>query len=73
MSTSSRTFRDATRVRQVAGSVAALLFAVAALPFSTGAVAAEGPSQLAGTFSILSYVMTVEKSRRQFMIPKTPC
>ncbi len=40
MSPSSRTFRDATRARQVAGSVAALIFAVAAVPFSTGAVSA---------------------------------
>ncbi len=50
MSTSSRTFRDATRVRRVAGSVAALIFAAAAVPFSTGAaVAASTPHAVADT------------------------
>ena len=44
MSTTRRTFRSATRVRQVAGSVAAFLFAVAAIPLSTGAAAASTPA-----------------------------
>ena len=40
MSTSARTFRKPPRARQLAGSLAALFFAAAAVPFSTGAVAA---------------------------------
>ena len=40
MASSRRTFREATGTRQVAGSIAALIFAVAAIPFSTGAAAA---------------------------------
>jgi hypothetical protein len=40
MASSRRKFREATRTRKVAGSVAALVFAATAIPFSTGAVAA---------------------------------